>query len=176
MRRTPRPSESAGDEIALGAIDARLLAHTQSARLAVAPLAGIARVVGEAHGAEAVQAIVLEVAGLALAVAELDDAQALALAVAHLADIAHAVVAEPLGVRQIRPRGARSHDARLARHGARGPGGFVGAFQHRLRRHGRARGLIDQGLLGRIGRRCGRGSRPRQGGVGVGGVGVGCDG
>src|SRR4029453_9814873 len=85
----------AGPEIALGAIDTRLLARAQSARLAVAPLAGIARVVCEAHGAEAIQAIVLEVAGLGVAVAELRRAPAMALAVADLADIAHAVIAEP---------------------------------------------------------------------------------
>ena len=101
---------------------------------------------------EAVQPTVLEVAGLALAVAELGDAETLALAVAHLADIAHAVIGEPLGVLQVRPRGPRGDNACLARHRTRGPSGFVGALQHGAGRQHGARGLIDQGLLGRIGR------------------------
>ena len=68
-----------------------------------------------------------------------------------LADIARAVVGEPLGVLQVRPRGARRHDARLARHRARGPRPLRRRVPARPAPRTAARcGLVDQRLLGRV--------------------------
>ena len=83
-----QPFEAAHDEIAFGPFDARFLAHAKAGRLAVAPLAGIARIVGQPHRAEAVQLIGLPIACLAFAIGEVGDAETLALAVGNLADVA----------------------------------------------------------------------------------------
>ena len=47
-----QPFEAAHEEIAFSPFDARFLAHAKPGRLAIAPLAGIARVVGQPHRAE----------------------------------------------------------------------------------------------------------------------------
>src|SRR5580700_5136022 len=153
-----RALEAAHDEIAFRPFDARLLAHAKAGRLAVAPLAGVAHVVGQPHRAEAVQLIGLPSARLAFAVGQVGDAETLTLAVDDLPDVARPrIVRQALGVLEVWPAGPRRHDARLAGRRARGARGFLGARERRARFGGSPPGLLDDRLLSRrIRRRRGR--------------------